>query len=233
MIGFIAFLLVLGYIVYVPFKNFRDSKYEAASGNGFIKTFFDKGNYGEYLTYLKLQKVDGYKRIMTNLYIPGKDGKTTEVDLLMITETGLYVVESKNYSGWIFGSEKSRYWMQMFPNKQKHQFFNPIWQNSAHINAIKGVLDMQEAHLFKSYIIFSERCTLKKIDVVSPDVKVMKRNDLTRTLTDEMSRSEKRWSSFQVDSIFSKLFTYSRVDDTVKKLHIEQVREKRKVSGRK
>lgn len=43
---------------------------------------------------------------MTNLYLPKEDGSTTEIDLIMLSETGILVFESKNYSGWIFGDEK-------------------------------------------------------------------------------------------------------------------------------
>jgi hypothetical protein len=54
---------------------------------------------------------------MTNLYIPKKDGSTTEIDLIMLSQTGVYVFESKNYSGWIFGDEKSKNWMQTLQSK--------------------------------------------------------------------------------------------------------------------
>jgi hypothetical protein len=58
-----------------------------------------------------------------------KDGSTTEIDLIMIDETGIYVFESKNYSGWIFGDEKRKNWVQTLENRQKNYFYNPIWQN--------------------------------------------------------------------------------------------------------
>lgn len=59
---------------------------------------------------------------MTNLYIPKRDGTITEIDLIMLSQTGIYVFESKNYSGWIFGDEKSKKWMQTLKNKQKTNF---------------------------------------------------------------------------------------------------------------
>lgn len=43
----------------------------------------------------------------------GRQIHTYEIDLIMISETGIYVFESKNYSGWIFGDEKQRYWTQI------------------------------------------------------------------------------------------------------------------------
>ncbi|MCR4616649.1 MAG: NERD domain-containing protein [Lachnospiraceae bacterium] len=45
-----------------------------------------------------------------NLYVPMRNGKTTEIDLVYITPKGLFVIESKNYSGYIFGNENQKYW---------------------------------------------------------------------------------------------------------------------------
>ncbi len=48
----------------------------------------------------------GYKGYcLQNLYIPRSDGNTSEIDVLYLTQKGLFVIESKNYSGFIFGSE--------------------------------------------------------------------------------------------------------------------------------
>jgi hypothetical protein len=68
-----------------------------------LSTIFNSGNYGEFLTFCCLEKLKGDHKLLTNVYLPKKDGSTTEIDLIMIDETGIYVFESKNYSGWIFG----------------------------------------------------------------------------------------------------------------------------------
>lgn len=118
------FLLAVAYVLVPKYIKFSGSKYQAASGNSFFKTIFDTGNYGEFLTFAKLEKLQGRYKLLTNLYLPKQDGTTTEVDLVMIAETGLYVFESKNYSGWIFGDEKSKNWMQTLPNKHKERNFS-------------------------------------------------------------------------------------------------------------
>lgn len=74
--------------------------------------FDDKwvGSYGEKLTEreLKLVKLFGRKgKTLRNVYVPKDDGSTSEIDLLYITQKGIFVFESKNYSGWIFCDEKS------------------------------------------------------------------------------------------------------------------------------
>lgn len=224
----IFYILLLAGILMLPrYFRYRGSGYRAASGNGFFKTISDKGNFGEFLTFAYLEKLKGHHRIMTNLYLPKKDGGTTEVDLVMISETGIYVFESKNYSGWIFGDEKSKKWMQTLQNGQKNRFFNPVWQNKGHISALKHVTEGYREDMYKSYIVFSERCTLKKINVTSIGVKVVKRDGLIKTIKQDIERSSKVMTAAQVDSLYHKLKKYARADESVKVAHVESIRSNR------
>lgn len=201
--------------------RYRGSTYKIASGNSFFKTVLDKGNYGEFLTFSYLEKLGGHHKLMTNLYLPKEDGSTTEIDLIMISETGIYVFESKNYSGWIFGDEKNKNWTQSLENKKKNQFYNPIWQNKGHISALKAAVEIDKDDFYKSYIIFSERCTLKKINVTSPNVKVIKRNALIKTIKKDIDESTRVMTIEEVNQLYSKLQKYTCADETVKKAHVD------------
>lgn len=209
--------------IYIKYIGYKKSSYHKASGNSFWETIFDKGNYGEYLTYVHLDKVEGYHRIMTNLYIPKKDGSTTEIDLIMIAQTGIYVFESKNYSGSIFGNEKSQCWTQTFPNGQKQRFYNPITQNKGHIHALKTVLEINNTDFFKSFIIFSERCTLKNVHVSSPNLVVMKRNALRKIIKREIEDSPILISVSEVNQLALWLQKYTFVNEEVKSTHISDL----------
>jgi len=207
------------------YLKYRNSTYKLACGNSFFKTIFDKGNYGEFLTFTKLENLGKGNMLMTNLYIPREDGTTTEIDLLMISPTGIYVFESKNYSGWIFGDERNKNWTQTLENRQKNRFYNPIWQNKAHINALKNVLNLDD-DAFKSYIIFSERCTLKKINVTSSNVKVIKRDQLIRSIKKDIKDSPEIFKSEEVNQIYSSLQKYANVDEDIKQAHIAAIKSK-------
>ncbi|MFY9296134.1 MAG: nuclease-related domain-containing protein [Caldicoprobacterales bacterium] len=207
------------------YLKYRNSNYKLVSGNSFFKTIFDKGNYGEFLTFTKLEKLSDQNKLLTNLYIPRDDGTTTEVDLVMISPTGIYVFESKNYSGWIFGDEKNKNWTQTLENGQKNRFYNPIWQNKAHINALKTVLNLND-DAFKSYIIFSERCTLKKIKVTSSNVKVIKRDQLIKNVKKDIKDFPEIFTSDEVNKIYSSLQKYTNVDEDIKQAHIEAIKSK-------
>ena len=141
------------------------------------------GRRGEKLTEKELKRVGrrGFEgEILRNIYLPKENGETSEVDVVYITQKGIFVIESKNYSGWIFGDEKSQKWTMSFPNGQKNQFYNPIKQNRTHVKWMRKTVG-DDIPLF-SIIVFSERCELKKISVESEDVWVIKRDRLDHTI---------------------------------------------------
>ncbi|MDM5232918.1 nuclease-related domain-containing protein [Lysinibacillus pakistanensis] len=79
--------------------------------------YFIEKNYRK-STYYQLTK---HHRLLVNAYIPKRNlDELTEIDLLYIDRTGLYVLESKNYSGWIFGNEARQQWTQTMPNRKKN-----------------------------------------------------------------------------------------------------------------
>ena len=67
-------------------------------------------------------------------------GGTTQVDHVFVSVFGVFVVETKNMGGWIFGSERNRQWTQVFPTGQKYKFQNPLRQNYGHVRAIENSL---------------------------------------------------------------------------------------------
>lgn len=120
-----------------------------------------KGWLGEKLVEHGLKKLDGNEyHIFHDLYLPRPDGQgTTQIDHLVVSRFGLFVIETKNYQGWIFGSEKQRQWTQNI-YKVKHKFQNPLQQNALHINALIKLLELEKS-VFHNLIFFVGDCTLK------------------------------------------------------------------------
>ena len=109
--------LIIIILVYAKrIKDYKDSTYYQVTKTPYLFVKRDLGKWGEYLTYKYLKKFenDGAK-FLFNVYIPKENGETTEIDVLMISKKGIFVFESKNYSGWIFGSEKQKSWYQTLP----------------------------------------------------------------------------------------------------------------------
>lgn len=85
--------------------------------------------------------------------------QSSQIDHIVVSIYGIFVIETKNYKGWIFGSEKSRQWTQNLFG-EKYFFQNPIIQNKGHIYALKKALKISE-NKFISIIAFSSEADLK------------------------------------------------------------------------
>ena len=191
-----------------------------------------KGKYGEKLTENELKKVSFFGRkgeILRNVYIPKDNGETSEIDVLFISQKGIFVFESKNYSGWIFGNEKDQYWTTCLAGGQKNRFYNPIKQNRAHLKWLSNSLTAEgfEVPLF-SIIVFSERCELKKITTYSDDIVVIKRDKTYKTVKHIWDSSADVLSDEQVELIYEKLKLYTNVDEAVKAAHVQNIENRYK-----
>ena len=205
------------------YNRYQRTAYNAASGNSVFDTLFDDGKYGEFLIYSCLEDLGDAHKLLTNIYLPKVNGTTTEIDLIMISATGIYVFESKNFSGWIFGDENSKYWKQIFRGGRHYQFYNPIWQNKKHISVLKQHLGLGD-EVFRSYIVFSERCVLKKMSVYSPEVKVMNRDELACEIVEDMTQRPEIFTPLEIEQIYGELRRYTLADDETKQAHIDAIK---------
>jgi len=96
--------------------------------------------------------------IFENLYVPAGES-ATQIDLLVLSVYGIFVVEIKNYSGWIFGDEKSKNWTQVVYSK-KNQLQNPLRQNYKHVKALAEYLDIETDKMF-SVVYFAGNAEFK------------------------------------------------------------------------
>lgn len=104
------------------------------------------------------------KAIFHDLYIQKPNGEYTQVDIAVATKAGIIVFEVKDYSGWIFGNEHQRYWTQLLAyGKEKHRFYNPILQNSGHIQAIRQCLLQNPGIPIYSVIVFFGNSEFKNV----------------------------------------------------------------------
>ena len=196
---------------------------------GIIRTLLNyenAGQFGEYSTEFALtnNNLAGDFSVLKNIYIP-MQGKTTEIDLLMIHEKGIFVFESKNYSGWIFGDAEQLNWTQSLQNGEKHRFYNPIRQNRTHIKALAEYLGMPIS-AFTSYIVFSERCSLKKVPDDTADVIIVRRPNMLKKLRATLNKSLPIYSHEEIRSMTERLSGLTNKSEAEKQQHIEAINTK-------
>jgi hypothetical protein len=110
--------------------------------NLLIKFFLDKNNY----------------HLIKNVTLPTDDG-TTQIDHIIVSKYGIFVVETKNMKGWIFGSANQKHWTQKI-FKHTSQFQNPLHQNYKHVKTLEACLSTKNDCIF-SVIIFIGDSTFK------------------------------------------------------------------------
>lgn len=120
---------------------------------GMAKTPWFKGLFGELLVRLSAKFLLDPKeyRAIHNVTLKTPDG-TTQIDHVFVSRFGVFVVETKNYSGWIFGDENQAMWTQKL-FKINNKFQNPLRQNFKHIKALEffTCLPLEKFH---SVIVF-------------------------------------------------------------------------------
>ena len=120
----------------------------------FLRTPTGKGIIGEFLVNIaaKLKLDKNQYHLIKNVTLPTEDG-TTQIDHIIVSEYGIFVVETKNLKGWIFGDEKQKFWTQKI-YKHTNKFQNPLHQNYKHIKTIENALNI-EPHKIFSVIVFT------------------------------------------------------------------------------
>lgn len=121
---------------------------------------FIKGWVGETMgaaAHWLLLDQDVYKSI-NNITLPARGG-TTQIDHVIVSRHGIFVVEAKNIDGWIFGDEKSPQWT-IARFGQKHRMQNPLHQNFRHTKALAEFLNIEHDKLH-SLVMFWGECEFK------------------------------------------------------------------------
>lgn len=203
-----VFLLIIVIILIIVFRFGRNIFYPEI-----------RGTIGESRVSYRLNRLQREEyRVINDVLIKIGD-RSSQIDHIVVSIYGIFVIETKNYSGWIHGNEDSQYWMQTI-YKQKTQFYNPIRQNQGHINALKKVLlDYQYATAYYSIIVFTGSAKLKNIHTTTP---VVYGGELVDTI---LSQSKTHCLSIeQVISIVDRLNEINIPDKEAKRTHVNQTR---------
>jgi hypothetical protein len=82
------------------------------------------------------------------------NGETTQIDHVLISRFGIFVIETKNYQGWIFAGAGDRYWTQVL-FRAKFRFQNPLRQNYRHVCAVREIVDFLPTNDIHPVVVFT------------------------------------------------------------------------------
>ena len=180
------------------------------------------GKEGEALVekVIKQSKIPG--RLYKNIYILFPDGNSTEIDLVFLTNRGIYVIESKNYSGIVYGSEGEHDWVVKYKNGKSFKFYSPILQNQGHINALAYSLRINKSCI-QSIVVFGSKTELNISNIKTP---VLKPDKLGEYLKFTYNNSPINIDNMTVESLSQQLSRLVGVNPVTKAKHKYKVKTK-------
>lgn len=125
-----------------------------------INSSWFKGIFGEFIVniFAKWKLDKAVYHLIKNVTLPTENG-TTQIDHIIVSIYGVFVVETKNLRGWIFGSAKQKMWTQQI-YKHKNKFQNPLHQNYKHCKTLQSLLNLED-HQIHSVVVFIGSSTFK------------------------------------------------------------------------
>ena len=176
-----------------------------------------KGRIGEHRVAHILGRLpkDRYQ-VINDLLLRTSSGSTTQIDHIVISQYGIFVIETKFYKGWIYGGENSEYWTQNIYG-HKYSLRNPIHQNQGHIRALKSLLKDFGDIPFISIVAFSGQCRLG----VNASTPVIYWNQIPQIIGQFRN---KHLTPTQVISIHNRLIESNHDSKESRKEHIRNVR---------
>lgn len=178
------------------------------------------GRGGEKFVTKKLLQLDSTNyKVLNDLLLPS-NGRldTTQIDHVVVSNYGIFCIETKAYQGWIFGEANQEYWTQVI-YRHKERFYNPLRQNYAHVKAVEELIKLKypEARVF-SLVAFPDADKLKitGTDSVGFAYDVVKRIG---------SFSNIIFSDTERDEICEILTNANIADKEARKLHNQGARE--------
>lgn len=194
-----------------------------------------KGELGEYKINIQLDQFSKEYKYHSDLLIPNSKSSTgySQIDHIIITPYGIFVIETKNYQGTIYGGKDRKTWLV----NGKFKMMNPILQNYGHIQAIKDIIDPKFHEYFISIVSFTKRCKLK-IDSDS-DLHNIRSNQFViydiqlseiinrKIAVQKLLHSNPLLSNEEIETIYKTLSQSNIPDPSIREKHVEAIKTKK------
>lgn len=179
-----------------------------------------KDAIGEFNVNTRLKFLGNEYIVLKDILIKSSNNSTSQIDEIILSEYGIFVIETKNYKGWIFGNEKSENWTQII-FKERYNFRNPVKQNWSHIYALRNILSNFPNIKYFPIVVFTGDVTLKEIESSIPVIYDNQINNTIKNLS-----SEKCISLKELKQIKSILESSEIKEKVIRKEHIKTIKRK-------
>ena len=183
-----------------------------------LKIYYPKfrGFMGEFWVKLELSKLPKEQYIVLNDIMIKDERGTHQIDHLVISKYGIFVIEMKNYYGLIKGNEYQDKWVQ-YLGKNKYYFKNPIHQNYGHVKVLEKILNLN-INKFIPVVCFSNQA---KLNITNKSIVVQ---------LDKLLKIIKQFNEVQleidINPIANKIESLNIIEKDKRKKHIKNIKQK-------
>lgn len=209
MIIIILFFLLFIFLVPIFFKKKEPTKKYKSSAEIL-------GEIGENKTAQILSSLSKEYKVFNDIYL-FSNSMTTQIDHIVVSIYGIFVIETKNYKGQIYGNDNSEHWTENFYGKT-YKFYNPIKQNHSHIKVLQRLLKIP-FDTFISVIVFSNNATLE-CDNLENVIYSFELKEFIEKFQKPI------FNTNDINKISDKLLHYNIDNDEIRKTHIKNVQQK-------
>ncbi len=181
----------------------------------FCMAIMGKGAYAEDRVARRLARLPEEYHVFNDVYIH-RGNRSVQIDHVVISRYGVFVIETKNYKGWVYGSANAEHWTQNIYG-HKYQLYNPTRQNSSHVGALCNLFRITRDKTIP-LIVFAGSATVH----CSTDCYVVYFSQL-RQIIDQNKNIQ--FTDEQVMQMVEKLSAALVTDKNSKREHVRKVRQ--------
>lgn len=159
--------------------------------------------------------------IFNNIILPTSEGVTTEVDHLVVSDQGIFVIENKDMKGLILGHKYEATWTQSFGHENNNVFPNPLRQNWGHTEALKSLFPKLGDENFHPIVAFSKKDTDNKFPKGKPEG-VLYYNEVIPFIK---NKPHLEANTTKILYVIGKLSTICQAPPATREEHIERVKK--------
>lgn len=183
-----------------------------------LRLFYNKivGFFGEFWVKRELRKLNNDYKIINDVMIRTSDGRTHQIDHLVISKYGIFVIETKQYNGYLIGNDYDKKW-QFKTHRKTYYINNPVHQNYGHIQVLKEVLNIEEEKLIPIVCISSNAKLRINSNVV---VRISKLLNKIKSYNNQMIYNE--------EEIYNQINNLNILDKKERRQHVKNAKQIKK-----
>lgn len=202
-IWFLSIVIFIAVVFLISLYIYDSSEFKKITNYSYFQAIFNKQVRATYKLFRILKSVHKNGKILLNIKLP--DGYDV-IDAIYIQPSGVYVIDLKNMTGWLYGHEKANEWTLAMFKEKVLKFQNPLLFNGVVLKDLQKALSMNKPSIFHAIVVFTDNTVFKKLTLKTSEIGVINLHNLKSVLKKE---SAQNLSEVEMEEIYKSLASYT------------------------